>query len=59
MTRTIAIAAAIIVAGLAVSLSVLYASSVEHRDAQTQEQILKDIRGIDCQGSSTCTSFNY
>jgi len=62
--KTIATVIAILVAGAAVSLSVLHASSVEHRDAQaqqqaarTQEGILKDMRSIECGTSSYCTKF--
>lgn len=40
-------------AALAVSLSVLHASSVAHGDAQNQAKILRDIRGVDCVTSDT------
>jgi hypothetical protein len=41
MIRAVATVAAILVAAILVSVSVLYASSVAHRDAQTQDQILR------------------
>jgi hypothetical protein len=49
MIRAVATVAAILVAAILVSVSVLYASSVAHRDAHTQDQILRCIR------TNTCT----
>ena len=57
--KAIATILAILVAAAAVSLSVLHASSVAHQDSQNQQKILRDIRGIDCTDSTTCTKFNY
>ena len=58
MIRTIAIVAAILVAALAVSLSVLHASSVAHQDSQNQQKILRDIRSIDCDNETAICSGN-